>query len=56
MKKNFKLYLVAWAIVLALFNVISFVVPASCPPISKSDAKTLTFTVMVSANCGKSLT
>ena len=28
MKKNFKLYLVAWAIVLALFNVISFVVPA----------------------------
>ena len=28
MKKDFKLYLVAWAIVLALFNVISFVVPA----------------------------
>ena len=28
MKKNFKLYLVAWAIVLALFNVISFVVPS----------------------------
>lgn len=28
MKKSFKLYLVAWAIVLALFNVISFVVPA----------------------------
>jgi hypothetical protein len=28
MKKNFKLYLVAWTIVLALFNVISFVVPA----------------------------
>lgn len=28
MKKNFKLYLAAWAIVLALFNVISFVVPA----------------------------
>ena len=28
MKKNFKFYLVAWAIVLALFNVISFVVPA----------------------------
>jgi hypothetical protein len=27
MKKNFKLYLAAWAIVLALFNVISFVVP-----------------------------
>ena len=28
MKKNFKLYLIAWAIVLALFNVISFVVPS----------------------------
>lgn len=27
MKKNFRFYLVAWAIVLALFNVISFVVP-----------------------------
>ena len=28
MKKNFKLYLVAWAIAFALFNVLSFVVPS----------------------------
>ena len=27
MKKNFKLYLIAWGVLLALFNVISFVVP-----------------------------
>ena len=27
MKKNFKLYLIAWGVLLALFNVISFVIP-----------------------------
>ena len=28
MKKNFKLYLVAWGILLALFNLVAFIVPA----------------------------
>ena len=29
MKKNFKLYIVAWALLLALFNLITFIVPAA---------------------------
>lgn len=29
MKKNFKLYIVAWAVLLALFNLITFIVPAA---------------------------
>ena len=32
MKKNFKFYLIAWCIVLALFNVIAFVVPSIPEP------------------------
>ena len=34
MKKNFKFYLVSWAVVVALFNVIAFVVP-SIPTLEK---------------------
>ena len=34
MKKNFKFYLISWAVVLALFNVIAFVVP-SIPTLEK---------------------
>lgn len=29
MKKNFKLYIIAWALLLALFNLIAFIVPAA---------------------------
>ena len=32
MKKNFKVYFIAWCIVLALFNVIAFVVPSISQP------------------------
>lgn len=37
MKKNFKFYLISWAVVLALFNVIVFVVP-SIPTLEKYTA------------------
>lgn len=35
MKKNFKLYIVCWAILLALFNVICFVTPSEAAELSK---------------------
>lgn len=35
MKKNFKLYIVCWAILLALFNVICFVTPSEAAGLSK---------------------
>ena len=35
MKKNFKLYAICWAILLALFNVIVFVSPAEAMGLSK---------------------
>ncbi len=37
MKKKFKLYIICWAILLALFNVICFVTPSETPRFSKFD-------------------